>query len=261
MARIWILPLLALPLCLAAACGTDSDATGAGGGGAGAGAGGAGGSAPTEEYAVVVRGPLFTDDLVAAKARHEEIVGGSREAAQAAGDLAHDVLLGTTMLDSTENEFLAIDRWNDPVAMQAFYADPDVQAAFATLFAAPPTIEIFVRQPSWENWGELESGDAHDPYFFHLALGTLAAQDPEVAHAAHDQVAAGGKEPSIAAGNVAHVVFTGMADPRRFLGVDIWSSDAPIVAFYSDPQFAAAFGPLFESVSQPVYRSTDWSQW
>ena len=28
-----------------------------------------------------------------------------------------------------------------------------------------------------------------------------------------------------------------------------------------NPQFVEAFAPLFESVSQPVYRSTDWHQW
>ena len=31
--------------------------------------------------------------------------------------------------------------------------------------------------------------------------------------------------------------------------------------FVSNPMFRQAFEPLFSSVSEPVYRSTDWYQW
>ena len=36
---------------------------------------------------------------------------------------------------------------------------------------------------------------------------------------------------------------------------------APIVPVYTSPDFQAAFAPLFSSVSEPVYQSTDWHQW
>lgn len=257
----------------AVGCGDSSSSGGGGSGGEGAaggveeGAGGSGtggngaGGGPAAEYAAMVRGRLASGDLAEAQATHDAIASAGEAQSKAAGDFAHDVLLGTTILDSVENEFFAFDRWTDADAMQAFYADPEVQAAFGSLFAEPPSLEFFVYQPTWENWGDMESGDAFDPYYFHLALGTLAQEDTEANHGAHDQVAAGGKEPSIGAGNVAHLVFLGLEDERRFVAVDIWQSDDNMEAFYSNPDFVAAFAPLFESVSQPVYVSTDWHQW
>ena len=213
-------------------------------------------------YAALVRATLVdANDLAKAKATHDQIASGAEQSARAAGDIAHDALLGTTMLDSVPNEFLAIDRWNDEAAMKAFYADPNVQKGFAPLFAKPPTIEYFVQVPDWVSWGDMDSGDAFDPYFFHLALGTLADSDVEKSKAAHDKVATAGKQPSIDAGNVAHVVYLGTDDSRRFVAVDIWSKGDPIVPFYTSDEFKAAFAPLFSSVTQPVYQSTDWHQW
>lgn len=212
-------------------------------------------------YAAVVRGTLAGDDLAASQQGHDAFAMMGEASAVAAGDIAHDVLLGTTLLDSTENEFLAIDRWTDRDAMLGFYADPDVAAGFGMLFAAPPTIEYFELAADWESWGDMQSGDAYDPYYFHFALGDLAQTDEEANHAAHDGVAAGGMEPSLMAGNVAHVVFLGLEDRRRFLAVDIWQSADNMEAFYGNPMFVQVFAPLFTSVSQPVFVSTDWYQW
>ena len=212
-------------------------------------------------YAAVVRGTLAGDDLEASQQAHDAFAMMGEASAMAAGDFAHDVLLGTTLLDSTENEFLAIDRWTDRDAMLALYADPNFAAGFLMLFEEPPTIEYFELAPEWVSWGDMESGDAFDPYYFHFALGDLANEDEAMNQTAHDQVAAGGQEPALAAGNVAHVVFLGLDDRQRFLGVDIWQSDENIEPFYTNPAFVEAFAPLFTSVTQPVYVSTDWYQW
>jgi quinol monooxygenase YgiN len=217
---------------------------------------------PRREYAAVVRGRLaHASDLAKAKEAHDQVAKGGEAQSKAAGDFAHDALLGTTMLDSIENEFLAIDRWNDAASMKAFYADPNVQRGFGALFASPPSFEFFELAPDWVSWGDMASGDAFNPYFFHLALGTLRGSDAAASKSAHDQVASGGKDPSLAAGNVAHVVFVGLDDKRRFVAVDIWKNGAAIQGFYTSPAFRAAFEPLFESVKEPVYRSTDWHQW
>lgn len=238
-------------------CGSDGGADDEGAGGAA----GAGGGSATVEYAVVVRGILAETDLSKAKAQHDAIAKAGEPSAKAAGDIAHHVLLGTNLLDSVENEFLGIDRWTDKDAMIAFYQNPDIQQAFGSLFAAPPKIEMFEYSPTWVGWGDMRSGEGYPTYYYHFALGTLAATDSEASHGAHDQVAAGGKEPALAAGNVAHVVFLGLDDKRRFLGVDVWKSADNMEAFYQNPAFVSAFAPLFESVSQPVYESTDWYQW
>lgn len=216
--------------------------------------------APVETLAVV-RGRLASTDMDQARAAHDAIAQQGEQQARDAGDIAHDVLLGTTYLDSIENEFLALDRWTDADAMRAFYGDPEFQQAFATLFAEPPTIEYFALAPDWEVWGDMDAGETFDPYFFHLALGTLAEADTAAAQAAHDQVASGGKQPSIDAGNVGHIVYLGLDDPQRFVAVDIWSVGDPIEPFYSNPMFRQAFEPLFASVTEPVYQSSDWHQW
>jgi hypothetical protein len=61
---------------------------------------------------------------------------------------------------------------------------------------------------------------------------------------------------------VAHVPFVGKQDPLEFLNFDIWTSDAAIDAVYTDPNFQAAFGALFETPpTVAVYATSDWYSW
>ena len=117
----------------------------------------------------------------------------------------------------------------------------------------------------------MESGDAFNPYFFHLALGTQSNANVAMAQGAHDQVACYGRDPGIGAGAIGHVVFTGLTNPQRFVAVDVWNASANIEAFYTNPMFVAAFGQLFSTIRQPTYVSTSgaatatgrtgWYQW
>ena len=157
---------------------------------------------------------------------------------------------------------MAVDRWAAPDNIEAFYSDPAVGEAFGLLFGSEPTIELFVRQPDWYQWGEMPDPASTDGLWITVVRGTLAETDPAAAQAAHDAVASGGQEPSMAAGDISHIVYTGVEDPTEFLAFDVWVSDENIEAIYGDPDFQAAFAPLF--ASQPsvvVYRSTDWHQW
>ncbi len=224
-------------------------------------AGGSGGG-QAAEYAALVRGPLFTMDLAEAKAKHEGIAAGGEAMAKAAGDLAHTVLLGTALLGTTENGFLAMDRWDDAQAMGMFYQNPDLQMAFGQLFSAPPVIEAFQRRPEWHTWGTADSGEGLGAYHWVVVRGHLAEADPAKAQAAHDAVAAGGEAQVTAAGDIAHVVWTGLEDPREFLAVDIWQSTDNMEAVYTNPDFQAAFGALFDGPpTVVVHVSTDWHQW
>lgn len=226
------------------------------------GGGGAGGGTASNEYAAMVRGTLFTMDMAAAKMKHDEVAAGGEQAAKDAGDIAHDALLGTTLLGTTENAFLGIDRWNDAKAMEMFYSNPDIQMAFGALFAMPPMIETFQRQPEWHTWGDMNAGDTFNPYYFVIARGHLKEADPKAAQMAHDLVAAGGEAQAMAAGDVAHIVFTGLQDPREFLAVDIWKDSTNLEALYTNMDFQMAFGSLFDNMpSVAVYSSTDWHQW
>jgi quinol monooxygenase YgiN len=220
------------------------------------------GAGPPPLWAVLIRGELAAD-LNSSKTSHDALSKGGEAAAKAAGDIAHDALLGTKLLGTTEDAFLGLDLWKDLKGMQTFYADPNFAKAFAALFKAPPPQpELFVYQPTWHNWGSMTSGDAHAPYYFVVARGRLKATDPKLAQQAHDQVAAAGETAVKAAGDVAHVVFTGLTDPREFLAIDIWKDNTNLAGVYSDPNFVKGFAALFEvAPTVQVYRSTDWYQW
>jgi len=212
-------------------------------------------------YAALVRGELFTDDLMMAQGLHDMIAMGGEEAATALGDFGHDAKLGTTLLGGTENTFLGLDQWDNLAGAEMLYADPKFGEAFAMLFAEPPVLELFERQDDWHGWGDLESGDGGDHWFV-VVRGTLAA-DADESQELHDMVAAGGEADAMAAGDVAHVVWLGVHDSDdEFFAVDVWTDDTNIEAFYGNPKFQAAFGALFSAPpTVAVYRSTDWYQW
>lgn len=217
-------------------------------------------SAEEGEWLALVRGTLFTDDLSEAQAFHDGLASGGEEAARAAGDFGHDAMLGTTLLGTTENAFLGVDRWTSRTGMIEFYENPDFAAAFGMLFEGAPQLELFARS-DFHEWGELTSGDG-EPHVFVVVRGRLAESDPDAARASHDLVAQGGEEQVRAAGDLAHVVFVGLEDPREFLAFDIWRDTTNLEAVYTDPDFQAAFGSLFaEPPTIAVYGSTDWYQW
>lgn len=221
------------------------------------------------EYAVLIRGELASTfaDIDEAQAYHDGLAAGGEEPARALGDYGHDAMLGTGLLGSTTgNDFLGIDRWTNAAGLAAFYSDPMFAEAFGLLFEDPmgPSVEIFVHQPGWHGWGDPTSGDAADPHFFVIVRGRLAEADPVAAQAAHDPVAAGGEAMVMAAGDVAHVVFTGLEDPQELFIIDIWNDDTNIEAVYSDPDFQAAFATIFDAdgATLQIYTSEDgWYEW
>lgn len=214
-------------------------------------------------WGALVRGTLFTDDLDMAQGVHDPLAMGGERAATALGDYGHDALLGTTLLGTTENQFLAIDQWDDLEGAQTLYGDPDFQAGFGMLFARPPTLELLQRREDWYGWGDLEAGDGAAQHWFVVVRGRLAQADLDAMQQMHDGLAMGGEAAATAAGDVAHVVWVGTPDdPQQFWAVDVWTDDAAIEAFYGDPTFQMAFGALFEAPPTiGVYASTDWYQW
>ncbi|MFK8004251.1 MAG: hypothetical protein AB8H86_32095 [Polyangiales bacterium] len=214
----------------------------------------------TSEFAALVRGTLFTDDLTAAQELHDPLASGGEEAAMALGDFGHDVHLGTTLLGTTENAFAALDRWTNLEGAMMFYGNPAFMEQFGMLFAEPPALELFERA-GWHEWGNMDVGDDIEPHYRVIVRGRLRAPAADVQED-HDLVAMGGEAPAMAAGDMAHIVYLGVEDSREFLAFDIWNSDENIEAFYANPDFQAAFGALFESPPVVgVYASTDWHQW
>ncbi len=260
---------------LCAACGDDSTGTGGGGSDGGGGTGASGGGGPGSgggattgtgggadlEALALVRGALFSADLVEAQTYHDMLASGGEPASKAAGDIAHDAYLGTTLLGTTENEFLALDRWSSDANMDAFYSDPDFQQAFGGLFSAPPAFDTFLREETFHGWGSLDAADGTEPHYVIVVRGRLA-DVPSAIQPQHDAIVANGEDAAKALGDVAHVIYVGRADPREAVFIDVWTASDDIESFYGDPTFQAAVGGLFESApSVAVYGSTDWHQW
>src|SRR5688572_23510360 len=90
------------------------------------------------EFSAHVRGALAETDLADAKAAHDNLIGASADAAMAAGDVGHLVMLGTGESAGgpvPPDQFLAVDQWLTLEGALAVYGDPDFQAAFSSLFA------------------------------------------------------------------------------------------------------------------------------
>lgn len=217
---------------------------------------------PDTEYAALVVGALFTDDLEEAQALHDALASGGQEGATMLGDFGHDALLGTALLGSTPDTFLAIDRWTNLEGAATLYGDPAFAKAFGSLFAEPVAPLMFEHRGDWHGWGDLDAADGAPEYYFVVVRGTLAEDDLEAARQAHDGLAAAGEGAATGLGDVAHIVWLGVEDPHQFFAVDVWTSDDAIEAFYSDPAFVAGFSALFaEPPTIGVYGSTDWHQW
>jgi quinol monooxygenase YgiN len=250
---------LVLVLGLASA-GCSDDSNGGGGDAGSAGSGGVAGGASSSRFVAVPIGTL-AKSLAESKATHDAIASGGEAAAKQAGDEGHAVFLGTTLLGTTENELAAIDNWSSDANMDAFYGNPDFQAAFGSLFSEQPFFGSYECSSDWHTWGTLDAGKGSDRWIV-IVRGKLKESDPTKARAAHDAVAAAGENDAKAAGDIAHIACFGRADPQEFLAIDIWSDPANIESLYTDPAFGAAFGALFDA--QPelgVYASTDWHQW
>lgn len=221
---------------------------------------GADGTGPSE-FVFAVTGTMAAEDEASAKAAHDQVAGGGEEPAKAAGDFGHDAMLATSLLgyEPAGIDFFGLDRWDNIEGALAFYSDPQVAEGFGALFSGPPEVTAYART-DWYGWGDLDSGDGGDHWF--VVIRAELADEPSAIQEGHDQVAAGGEEPAKAAGDVAHVAFLGVEDPKQFMAIDIWTDDSQIEAFYSNPDFQAAFSTLFSGPpSIVVYHSTDWHQW
>lgn len=156
-----------------------------------------------------------------------------------------------------------LDRWTGPANIDAFYGNPQFQMGFAALFAAPPSLVVYEKRPSWAQYGAVTSADSFDPHFWVVVRGKLKYADDTQNQMAHDMVVGGAKDQAMMLGDVAHVVYTGRDDKRQYLSFDVWKDSTNLKAFYGNPQFQMAIGNVFESTSVTlgIYQSTRWYQW
>jgi quinol monooxygenase YgiN len=78
----------------------------------------------------------------------------------------------------------------------------------------------------------------------------------------HDQVTGATKEMARQAGDISHQVFLNPADPRDFLGIDVWQTPEQAQAFAGSPQIQDFFAQLFEGPPEvTAWVDSGWNQW
>jgi hypothetical protein len=216
--------------------------------------------APQPAYSAYVHGTL-AGDLTTAQQHHDQLAAGTEDVARKAGDQGHHVLLGTGEPDpSRVDEFLGIDEWTTLDGARATYGDPNFQASFSTLFAAPVAPELYQRRPDWHTWGDLKLPP--DGAWVMIVKGHLAKDTEEENRVAHDAVAAGFQDAAEQAGDIAHVPHLGIDDPRVFFNVDVSINHEGMLGVLTNPDFQQAFGALFDAPPEVhIYRVTNWKQW
>ena len=97
-------------------------------------------------YTVTVRAKL-RGGTEAAKKLHDDVTGGTKDAAKKAGDLTHAVYLDPK--DPTA--FLGIDTWSSLEGLQSFAASPQIREFFGKLFDGEPEVRVWV-DSGWNQW-------------------------------------------------------------------------------------------------------------
>ena len=87
-------------------------------------------------------------DPSTAQEGHDRGALAAESAAAQLGDLAHLVFTGR----DDERAFLALDIWDSPSGIAAFYGDPGFQESAAELFTGPPVVTVF-HSTNWHQWG------------------------------------------------------------------------------------------------------------
>ena len=87
-------------------------------------------------------------DPPAAQDEHDRGAVAAESVATSLGDMAHFAFTGR----DDESLFLALDVWESPAGIPAFYSDPAFQQSAAEIFTAPPEVTVF-HSTNWHQWG------------------------------------------------------------------------------------------------------------
>jgi hypothetical protein len=90
------------------------------------------------KYIVTVRGNL-KGDAQQAQAAHDDIVARISPAGRSMGNTAHQTYLNV----QNNNEFFAIDTWDNLESIQKLYSDPNLATEFAKMFAGQPEVTVW----------------------------------------------------------------------------------------------------------------------
>ncbi len=237
MTKAWRRPVFLLMTLTIGACSSDDEQAGG-------------------EHLAVVRGTLAAP--ATARADHDASAAAAETHARDLGDIGHVVGLGASVLGSDPGEFVALDRWSQPDAMDGFYGDPQFRAGLEAQ-VDNPSVTHYRRRDTWYGWGDADSASGGPRWF---VLVQAHFKDTGSAQEIHDAGAVAAEDAAAALGDRAHIVYTGRDDDSAFLALDIWERPDGIAAFYGDPAFQQSAAETFTASPEvTIFHSTNWHQW
>jgi hypothetical protein len=183
-------------------------------------------------------------------------------AARALGDLSHNVY---TRVDEPADELLFLDHWNSPTGMGQFFADPQVQAGAAKLWAEREGV-LWAATSGFGN--------------FHLAIPSgrsvagvgllrVGVTSLEAAAAAFTAYASATINTSRRHGIVSHTTWSRIPDPGEepapeIIGVDLWMDIDQMREYYDLGLGYEQLGKVFAGRPETsVWQSApgEWVEW
>lgn len=206
---------------------------------------------------LTIRGTLKTTKIEEAREIHNMTAGNAQgvAAARSLGDLSHNVYVPLGDAPGAVSELLFLDLWNNVDGLQTFFADAQVQAGGAMMFASrEPTLW----QASDMRSTMLPTPAAKTERYVGLIRGTVTSRD--AAREVFDEIDRTTINAARMKGQISHQVFwrlpaPGEAAPLELLGVDTWLDADGMKAFYSE----GSVKPVYSLFSAPPSASM-WKQ-
>jgi hypothetical protein len=217
-------------------------------------------------YLLTVRGTVNTPTVADARELHNATAGSPDgvAAALALGDLSHNVY--TAAGNGAEvDELLFIDYWNSPTGLGRFFADPQVQAGAAQLFAERQGV---LWAPT-AGFGDFHLPAASGAAVTGVGLLRVGISSLESAAPAFNAYASATINTARRYGQVAHATWSRLPNPGEtispeVIGVDLWTDPERMNAYYELGLGFEHLGPVFAGQPQTsVWRTAEgqWTEW
>jgi hypothetical protein len=183
-------------------------------------------------------------------------------AARALGDLSHNVY---TRGDGSADELLFLDNWNSPTGMGQFFADPQVQAGAAKLWAEREG----VLWAGTTGFGNFQLAIPSRRGVAGVGLLRVGVTSLEAAAAGFTAYASATINTSRRHGIVSHTTWSRVPDPGEepapeIIGVDLWMDVGQMREYYDLGLGYEQLGQAFAGQPQTsVWQSApgDWVEW
>lgn len=212
-----------------------------------------------------IRGTLNDRTTEAARETHNATAGNPEgvAAARALGDLSHKVFTPVEGSGAAPDEFLILDVWQTPEAIQKFFSSPDVGKGGAKLFK---TRDPVVFMPAKNALSFTIAAPMNQSQRF-VAVLRAKVKSPDAALEAFRAAVGKHLNPARQRGQLSHELYFRLDGPAadgtvELLGVDVWTNLEGMRTHYAElmPGLSATFAapPVTSVWQQPAGAWVEW---